>query len=168
VLDRRRHAPDGTRLGPDAYVFGNEVGERIGSVKKAWQTAVLKAHGHPPLWVIGKNNQLAPESLAAYRAINLHFHDLRREFGSRVLESGSSLIEARDLLGHANMSQTSTYLQSTAKALGLAIERKEEHERQLAEVRQRESKKNSHMDAECDNPSSPASQTSASSEVVKH
>ena len=118
VLDMRRHAPDGTRLGPEAYVFGNEVGERIGSVKKAWQTAVLKAHGHTPQWVKGKNNQLAPESLAAYRAINLHFHDLRREFGSRVLESGSSLIEARDLLGHANISQTSTYLQSTAKALG--------------------------------------------------
>jgi hypothetical protein len=46
--------------------------------------------------VKGKKNQLAPESLAAYRAINLHFHDLRREFGIRVLESGSSLIEARE------------------------------------------------------------------------
>ena len=89
-------------------IFGNEVGEQIGSIKKAWQTAVLKAHGHAPQWVKGKNNQLAPASLAAYRAINLHFHDLRREFGSRVLESGSSLLEARDLLGHANISQTST------------------------------------------------------------
>jgi integrase len=103
-------------------VFGNEVGEQVGSIKKAWQTAVLKAHGHQPQWVKGKSNQLAPESLAAYHAINLHFHDLRREFGSRVLESGSSLIEARDLLGHANISQTSTYLQSTT-TLGLAIER---------------------------------------------
>ena len=142
---------------PDAYVFGNEVGERIGSVKKAWQTAVLKAHGHAPLWVTGKKNQLAPESLAAYRAINLHFHDLRREFGSRVLESGSSLIEARDLLGHANISQTSTYLQSTAKGLGLAIERKEEHERQLADARRRESEKHSLTDIECGNPPSVAS-----------
>jgi len=145
VLDVRRHAPDGTRLGPGAYVFGNEVGERIGSVKKAW-----------------------PESLAAYRAINLHFHDLRREFGSRVLESGSSLIEARDLLGQSNISQTSTYLQSTTKALGLASERKEEHERQLADARQRESEKNSHTDAECDNPLSLASPVSVFSEVMKH
>jgi integrase len=110
----------------------------------------LKAHGHTPLWVKG-TNQLAPESLVAYRAINLHFHDLRREFGSRVLESGSSLIEARDLLGHASISQTSTYLQSTAKALGFAIERKEEHERQLAAARRRESEKNSHTGTECDN-----------------
>jgi hypothetical protein len=35
----------------------------IGSVKKAWQTAVLKAHSHTPLWITGKHNQLAPESL---------------------------------------------------------------------------------------------------------
>ncbi len=167
VLDLRRHAPDGARLGPDAYVFGNEVGERIGSVKKAWQTAVLKAHVHTPQWVKGKNNQLAPESLAGYRAINLHFHDLRREFGSRVLESGSSLIEARDLLGHANISQTSTYLQSTAKALGLAIER-EAHERQLEDARRRESEKNSHTETECDNPLPPFAAASESAEVVKH
>jgi integrase len=59
---------------------------------------------------------------------------LRREFGSRVLESGSSLVKARDLLGHANISQTSTYLQSTAKSLGLAIEKKEQYEQQLAEA----------------------------------
>jgi hypothetical protein len=34
VLDLRRHAPDGTRLGPDAYVFGNEVGERSGRSRR--------------------------------------------------------------------------------------------------------------------------------------
>jgi len=128
----------------------------------------LKAHGYTPRWVKGKNNQLAPESLEAYRAINLHFHDLRREFGSRVLESGSSLIEARDLLGRANISQTSTYLQSTAKALGLAFERKEAHERQLAETRQREAEKDSHTKADCDNPPPETSDVPASEEVVTH
>jgi len=158
----------GKPFGASAFIFGNEVGEQIGSIKKAWQTAVLKAHGNTPQWVKGKNNQLAPESLAAYRAINLHFHDLRREFGSRVLESGSSLIEARDLLGHANISQTSTYLQSTAEALGLAIERKEEHERQLADARRRASEKNSHTGVECDSPLSPLLEVSESAEVVKH
>jgi hypothetical protein len=85
-----------------------------------------------------------------------------------VLESGSSLIEARDLLGHANISQTSTYLQSTAKALGLAIERKEAHERQLADTRRRESEKNSHTETECDNPLPPFAAASESAEVVKH
>ena len=42
---------------------------------------------------------------------------------------------SRDLPGHANISQTSTYLQSSAKSLGLAIEKKEAHERQLEEAR---------------------------------
>ena len=116
----------------------------------------------------GQEQPACAESLAAYRAINLHFHDLRREFGSRVLESGSSLIEARDLLGHANISQTSTYLQSTAKALGLAIERKEEHERQLAETRRRESEKNSNADTDFDSTLPFTSDASESAQFVKH
>jgi hypothetical protein len=68
-----------------------------------------------------------------------------------VLQSGSSLVEARDLLGHANISWTSTYLQSTAKALGLAIERKEECERQQATAREapHTTGKDSHTMAEC-------------------
>ena len=115
----------------------------------------------------GKNNQLTPESLAAYHAINLHFHDLRREFGSRVLESGSSLVEARDLLGHANISQTSTYLNSTAKSLGLAIERKEAYERRQTSARERQ-QKDSHTEAECDNAQPPIVERSDSAEVVKH
>ena len=35
VLAMRRHAPDGTPHPPEAYIFGNEVGERIQSVKTA-------------------------------------------------------------------------------------------------------------------------------------
>ena len=72
------------------------------------------------------------------------------------------------LLGHANISQASTYLQSTAKALGLAIERRKEHERQLAETRRRESEKNSHTETECDNPLPRTPEVSESAEVVKH
>ena len=34
VLDLRRHAPDGTRLEPDAYVFGDLIGEPVKSIKK--------------------------------------------------------------------------------------------------------------------------------------
>jgi hypothetical protein len=71
VLEMRRHDPEGKEHGPEAYVFGNEVGERIGSITKAWMTVVLRAHGHRPKWVKGKKNQLASESLAAYHAINL-------------------------------------------------------------------------------------------------
>ena len=70
--------------------------------------------------------------------------------------------------GHANISQTSTYLQSTAKALGVAIERKEAHEQQLADTRRRAAEKNSHTETECDNPLLPTSEASDSAEVVKH
>jgi Phage integrase family len=131
-------------------------------------TAVLKAHGHVPVWVKGKKNRLAPESLAAYHHINLRFHDLRREFGSRILESGSSLIEARDLLGHANISQISTYLHSTATALGLAIDKKEAHERSLTAIREQQKSKNSHTEASCGNPPTSDSDASESPEVVRH
>ena len=115
----------------------------------------------------GKKNQISPESQAAYRAINLHFHDLRREFGSRVLESGSSLLEARDLLGHADISQTSTYLRSTAKALGLAIDRKEayERERQQASEGQHEGPQSV---ADCDSLQPCAAGMSESPVTVKH
>ena len=168
VLEMRRHGPDGKPFGPNAFVFGNEVGERIGSIKKAWQTTVLKAHGYVPQWVKGKNNQLAPESVAAYHAVDLHFHDLRREFGSRVLESGSSTLDARDLLGHANISQTSTYLKSTVKKLESAIERKEEHERQLADARKRAIEREPLTAAECDCPLPSLPEVSESVDVVKH
>ena len=46
VLQMAQTDPSGEQSGPDAYVFGDAVGRRIKSVKKPWQTAVLKAHGH--------------------------------------------------------------------------------------------------------------------------
>src|SRR5262249_25028104 len=44
------------------------------------------------------------------RAIDLHFHDLRREAGSHWLDAGLPLHRIQKWLGHANISQTSTYL----------------------------------------------------------
>jgi hypothetical protein len=160
VLDMRRHGPDGRELGSDRYVFGNEVGERLGRVYKAWQTTVLKAHGQKPQWVKGTRNLLTPESRASYRAINLHFHDLRAEFGTRIVESGSSLVEARDLLGHTNLTQTSSYLRARSKAVAAAIERKEAYEREQARARAAE-RENCHKETECDNPQVTTSEMSS-------
>ncbi|HEX2344480.1 MAG TPA: hypothetical protein VHI98_28680, partial [Vicinamibacterales bacterium] len=60
--------------------------------------------------------------------------------------------------------------QSTAKALGLAIERKERHEREQAERRRAhaEAEKNSHKEAVCGNDVLPVSDVPESDEVVKH
>jgi len=52
----RRYGPDGKALPDHTYVFGNDCGERIASVKTAWRATCRRA-----------------------RIRNLHFHDLRRE-----------------------------------------------------------------------------------------
>ena len=36
VLELRKHASDGTEQGPDTFVFGNEVGEPITSIREVW------------------------------------------------------------------------------------------------------------------------------------
>jgi integrase len=51
----------------------------------------------------------------------LHFHDLRREFGSRLLESGPAQHDVRDFLGQANITTTSRYLRSTPLRLERAL-----------------------------------------------
>jgi integrase len=128
-LAMRRHAPDGTLHAPDRYVFGNEVGERVATVRRQWEDAVLCAHGHPPTRIRGK---LSPESRAAYQAINLHVHDLRREFACTLLESGAAVHDVQAFLGHANITTTSRYLRSTPVRLEQALTRLEQqHETQL-------------------------------------
>ena len=122
VLDMARHDPAGHRHGPDAFVFGDPVGRRVGSPKKAWATAVLKAYGHTPAWVKGG---LAPESQAAYHAVDLRFHDLRHEAGSRWLEAGVPLHHVKALLGHANVATTDTYLSADRMHLHDSMERAE-------------------------------------------
>jgi hypothetical protein len=91
VLDRRQHGktggpnPQTFTFGRDHYVFGNEAGGRIKNVKTAWETAVLKAHGVKPERTRGKLSATCRAKLAE---IDLNFHDLRHEAGSRKLEVG--------------------------------------------------------------------------------
>jgi integrase len=87
ILDRRRLDPAGELLPPDAYVFGDEVGRRRWSIKTAWRLTTQRA-----------------------KIDGLHFHDLRREAGSRWMDAGIPLATIQRWLGHANISQTSTYL----------------------------------------------------------
>jgi len=87
VLAMRKTAPDGQEHGPDAYVFGNEVGEQVKSVTTAWTATRRRA-----------------------KITDLHFHDLRRECASRWHERGTSLVQVQAWLGHTNIAQTSTYL----------------------------------------------------------
>ena len=96
---------------------------------------------HVPVWVKGTKNHLAAESQAAYRAINLHFHDLRREFRlSRRRQSRSGWPPSA-------RKSTSDSLQRHADA---------------------HSEKNSHTETECENSLPPTSEVSESAEVAKH
>ncbi len=90
VLEARRNDPDGKPLPPDAYVFGDEIGRQRHSIKTAWKATCRRA-----------------------KIADLHFHDLRREAGSRWMDAGVPLHVIQKWLGHKNISQTSTYLQAT-------------------------------------------------------
>ena len=90
-LEMRRTDPKGEPFPASAYVFGNEVGERIKSVRKAWTRTCARAG-----------------------IAGLHFHDLRREFASQLQEApGVSPHEVATWLGHSNISTTSRYLSTT-------------------------------------------------------
>ena len=87
VLDRRRKDPAGEDLPADGYVFGDEGGRKRRSIKTAWRLTCKRA-----------------------KIDGLHFHDLRREAGSRWMDAGVPLATIQRWLGHHNISQTSTYL----------------------------------------------------------
>lgn len=75
---------------PDVYVFGDDGGRRVQRVITAWRGACRRAGLE-----------------------DLHFHDLRREFASRLLEAGASNHAVRDWLGHTNLTTTNRYLSTT-------------------------------------------------------
>ena len=99
----RRLDPAGKQHPSTAYVFGNEIGQRVTTIKTAWRLACRRAGIE-----------------------GLHFHDLRREAGSRWLEGGVGLHVVRDWLGHTTIEQTSTYLSSTLRVQHDAMARFEE------------------------------------------
>jgi integrase len=120
TLEMAKLDPAGRRFKPTAYVFG-AFGERIHSVDKAWSTAVLRAHGHQPTWTA--TGGLTADSRQRLTAIDLHFHDLRHEAGCRWLEAGWPIHHIREMLGHANLTQTSTYLHASELGLEESMQR---------------------------------------------
>lgn len=53
---------------------------------------------------------------------DLHFHDFRRTFGTRLLENGTNLRVIQDLLAHSNISVTERYLSVEAEEKEVALE----------------------------------------------
>ncbi len=118
VLARRQKAhlktlSDAERLA-DLYVFGDEIGGRIKNVKTAWETAVLRAYG---VKIERKRGKLSAGNRARLAEIDLNFHDLRHEAGSRKLEAGWPLHAVSRWLGHTKLTTTDTYLNATTQLL---------------------------------------------------
>lgn len=120
VFEMAKTDPAGREYKASAFVFG-QLGEPVKSIDKAWNTCVLRANGHEPEWEAG--GKLAATSRAALKAINLKFHDWRHEAGSRWLEAGMPLHHVKEILGHANISQTDTYLNAGRVALQESMKR---------------------------------------------
>jgi integrase len=85
---------DGLPRTADDFVFGDEVGARIRSIKTSWKTTCRRAG-----------------------ITGLHFNDLRHEAGSRLLEGGWPIHYVQAMLGHSNLKQTSTYLNVPLRGL---------------------------------------------------
>jgi integrase len=105
MFELRKHRPDGTEWGPADHVFRNELGAPMTDCRKPWL-----------------------ETCTAAGITGLHFHDLRREFASRLRETpGISDHHVRDWLGHADLATTSRYLATTRVGLQQARRVFEQH-----------------------------------------
>lgn len=124
VLEWLRLDSAGERKDDDVPVFSNEAGEPLKTFKKAWVVAVLKANGVDPRWRKGAYKDLSADCQQRFRDINLHWHDLRHEYASRLVERGA-LAQVRDLLGHASILTTERYDNQRLEALQAAVERLE-------------------------------------------
>lgn len=66
------------------------------------------------------------ETRAQLRSINLRMHDLRHEAGSRLIEAGWPVHHVKEMLGHASLAQTDTYLNPTLEGLKDSMRRSDE------------------------------------------
>jgi hypothetical protein len=123
----------GHALPADAFVFGDEVGRHVTTFKKAWQVTLLRASGFQPEWTRGRLTDACRRRLAE---IDLHFHDLRHEAGSRWVEGGMPLHHVKELLGHANIKTTDTYLNATRIGLQESMRKYEEFRKTCTKVAQ--------------------------------
>jgi hypothetical protein len=109
LLDMRRHDPSGQVMGPEASCSAMQSGSPFN--RSTWTGACRRAE-----------------------IVGLTFHDLRREAGSRLLESGMPEHYVQRSLDHANLSTTSRYLKTTRRGMHEALSRVEERRNRCTAV----------------------------------
>lgn len=114
LLKRRRF------LGPNGYAFGGPAGQYQGTIRTAWESLVLLAHGIEPTRTRARG-RVNREQLAE---IDLHWHDLRHEAACRWLSRGLDLRAIQLLLGHADLKTTQRYLNVTDEELRKTMQEK--------------------------------------------
>jgi integrase len=132
LLEMRRTDAKGKDYPAEAYAFGDATGAQVKSVKTAWENAVLKAHDITVEREL--TGRLTAKCREAFARIDLNFHDLRRESGSRFLEAGMAPHYVQAFLDHANLSTTSRYLNVTAQGMHAALKRVESQRNQPLEA----------------------------------
>ena len=110
ILEMRKVGPDGEDLPTDAFVFGDETGAQVKSVRTAWENARTRAG-----------------------LKGLQLRDLRHEAGSRFEEAGVPVVYVSKLLGHTNLTTTSRYLNIHRRGLQAAMEKLEAHRPAVAQ-----------------------------------
>ena len=110
VLEWLRLDALGEQKSAETPVFSDGIGAPLPLFHATWLVTVLKAHDVRPRWS-RKNDYkgLTRESQEAFQRINLHWHDLRHGYASRLVEKGVPLAQVRDLLGHASITTTERY-----------------------------------------------------------
>lgn len=94
--------------GPDGHPFGDQRGGYVKEFRVAWD-AVLQVAGidNPSKEVDG----------------DLHWHDLRHECGSRLAERGVDVKKVQELMGHASITTTQRYFNTSTEAVGEAMKK---------------------------------------------
>ena len=105
VLEFLRADASGRQKSAEAPVFSNEAGEPIRYFQTAWQAALQRAE-----------------------IDDSHWHDLRHEYASRLVEQRVPLSQVRDLLGHVSIVTTERYDNQKQEVLLEAVRRLESGE----------------------------------------
>lgn len=108
----RVEADGRSRPSTQPLICDRSSGQPIVTFRRSWEDAVLRAHGREPLRERKRPNAgtLLADSRAALNQIDLHWHDLRHEFASRLVEGGVPITEVKELLGHASVITTERYV----------------------------------------------------------